>query len=447
MAATLGGMGSKKKRAALSLVLLVSAAVLVGTTPQNVLAQADTTCKLQLLKVRGEAPAVDSMDRFALARCVRAADSTSRENRLIQTRAEGLRLASMFFEIPEYHDEGRLAKDREIPGAELGPEAGIYASPFLGGFTRPAQIYEQGIPGTFAALVVVDTKPGETIPLSYSRLQLQTGLNCVWLYVDPPPAGMTVPSYLKQLRYSARVSHPAGGNACDRNAAKTAPPLPVVAVRSKRFSNDADYPPVARFDTDRDGHPIMSFRCLNAFCEIGVAAERDVRTPDRLNRPDPNKAEWDPVLGGDRKEIVKAWHDEQTLAVRGSDMIWHASEVKALLKPDSKAAEYDSADFHDHWKTVGTIELFEDVPATSKYFQWKLVKGDNEVQFRYDSPSGKWQVRIVPHGKPAVPWNFIVRTLHYDVTVPAINRFRWTEEDDGIWAPCGNACCKASAQQ
>lgn len=362
------------------------------------------------------------------------------------TRAEGLRLASMFFDVPEYHDEGRLAKIREEPNAELGPELGIFASPFLGGFVRPAQIYEQGIPGTFVALVVVDPKPSESIPESYARLQLQAGVNCVWLYVDPPPQGMSTHDYLNQLHYTARVSHPAADQPCDRTAPMS-PTLAVVPVRSNRFSNDSDYPAVARFDTDRGGRPIMSVRCLNAFCEIGVATETDVRTPDNLHRTNTNKAQWDPLIGGERRQIVKAWHDEQALAVRGPDNHWRASEVRARLEPNPQAAAYDSADFHGKWRTVGTIEIPKDVPTANKYYRWGLRKGSTEVQFRYNPHTTKWEVQILPpHNAPAVPWYFMERTVHYDVTLPAITRFRWTVEDDGIWAPCGNACCKASGQ-
>jgi hypothetical protein len=451
MVPALEAMGARTKCAARCLMLLVAAVGVVGINPHKMFAQtpplSDTTCKVELLKVRAETRAPDSaLARSNLSRCVRMADAANRERRLAQTKPEALRLATMFFDIPEYHDEGRLPKEREAPDAELGPLAGIFASPFLGGFTRPAQIYEQGVPGTLAALVVVDPQPGETIPKSYARLQLQPGVNCVWLYVDPPAAGANIPNYLAHLHYTARVSHPGPGMPCDRSVAMAAP-LSVVAVRSNRFSHDADVPAVARFDTDASGIPIMSFKCLNRFCEVGISTESDVRTPDRLARHDQTKAQWDPAVGGDRTVIVKAWHDEQALAVRGPDFVWRASDVRALIKPNPQAADYDAADFTDQWRTVGTIEIPKAVPATSKYYGWGLRQGDNVVQFKYDSPSGQWKVQIRPPTGATVPWYFIERTVHHDVTVPPIARFRWTLADDGIWAPCGNACCKASGQQ
>ena len=447
MMAALEANRSIRKYLAPSLMLLISTAGVLGAQRKPYAPPSDEGCKAEYIKIRMDS---SSTNRDALRLCVTRLDSASRASRLAQTRAEAMQLATMFFDIPEYHDEGRLAVDIERPGALLGPKLGIYASPFLGGFTRPAQIYEQGIPGILAALVIVEGKPGDPVPASYSRLQLQTGLNCVYLYVDPPAAGANVPNYLAHLHYTARVSHPTGG-ACDRSAAAAVPtPLSVVPVRSKRFSRDEDVPAVARFDTDVSGSPIMSVRCLNAFCEIGVTAEKYVRTPDNLNRPNQSEAVWDPVLGGDRKLIVKGWHDEQHLAVLGADYNWYSSDVKALIEPDSRAAEYDSADFHDQWRTVGVIQIDAPLPVTSKYYRWGLRQGRNKLEFRYNSknkPNPIWEAHIVQPKGGIVDWYSNVRTVHYDVTVPAITRFRWTEADDGVWAPCGNACCKATATQ
>lgn len=386
--------------------------------------------------------------RTNLILCTSRADEKDRQTRLGQTDAEAMRLAKMFFDIPEYHDEGRLPVDRDRPGALLGPLAGIYASPFLHGFTRPAQIYEQGIPGTFAAIVVVDEKPGATLPTSYTNLHLHAGMNCVWLYVDPPSDGITSPGYLANLHYTARVSRPAANGTCDRSAQMNI--LPVTAVRNNRFLDGNDYPPVARFDTDDRGRPVLAIRCLNAFCEIGVGGEPNVRTPDRLPRPDVNRAQWDPLRGASveqaRRQVVKGWHDEQTLAVRGADFIWRASDVRATIRPDPVAAQYDSADFHDNWRRVATIQINRDVPTSSKYFGWGLRRGDNDIEFKYDATVRKWQARLVRSGSQPIVWSVMKRTVHHDVTVPPIARFRWTGADDGVWAPCGNACCKAAAQ-
>lgn len=413
--------------------------------------QPDTSCRLEIERIRTAANAKDSATALkTLVPCTDTNDEKNRRIRLDQTDAEALRLARMFFDIPEYHDEGRLPVNRDVPGALLGPLAGIYASPFLHGFTRPAQIYEQGKPGILAAIVVVDEKPGVQLPPSYRNLQLQAGMNCIWLYVEPPSAGGSYAAYLANLRYSARLSHPASGGACDRSV-----PMPnslaVVAVTIQNFTADSDYPPVARFATDRQGNPILAFRCLNAFCEIGVGSEKDVRKPDGLGRPNPNIAQWDPAAADNpdqgRRQVIKGWHDEQTLAVRGADYRWRASDVTARITPIAGAAQYDSADFHNQWRRVARILIVGAVPTASKYHKWGLRTGVNHIEFQYDGAAGRWKAQLVRPDTPPVPWNTMVRIVHHDVAVPPIVRFRWTGADDGVWAPCGNACCKTDGTQ
>ena len=429
----------KSKSAKLAMLLAVFLSLGSGRS-----AAQDYTCRLQrdsALASPGNKAASE-----ALTRCTREADSAARERLLRRTESEARRLARTFFDIPEYHDEGRLPTDVERPGGELGPFAGIFASPFLAGFTRPAQIYEQGVPGTLAALVVVDTVDGALLPPSYAKLQLRGGLNCVWLYVNPPSTTHPVPpDYTRNLRWTARVN-PATAGVCDRRTAKDAVALPVTAVTDNKFSDDQSYLGVARFDTDAEHHPIFSFRCLNAWCEINVANPCDVRTPDALHRGNPCVAQWDqksPANDKGRREVVKGWHDEQLLAIRGSDYKWKATNVRALVKPYPPAATLDSIDYENEWQTVAIIEV-RNLTPDSKYFGWGLREGDNTLQYQFDGAAKQWKAQILPPIGGAVPWK-VHRVLHYDVTLPQTTRFRWTLADDAVWAPCGNGCCSSSA--
>ena len=56
-------------------------------------------------------------------------------------------MGRMYFLIPEYHDEQQF----QIGPNDFGPMVYIYASPFIGAFTRLSDIVEQGTYGTFAA--------------------------------------------------------------------------------------------------------------------------------------------------------------------------------------------------------------------------------------------------------------------------------------------------------
>jgi hypothetical protein len=445
--ATLRVEGGKRLNGLRPIVLLACAAGCLAIKARDALGQEDLSCKPEIQLLRNAKNAKDSLRlRTGVRVCTENDDEASRQRRLDRTNAEALRLAKMFFDLPEYHDEGRLPVGRDRTDELLGPVTGIYASPFLYGFTRPAQIYEQGTPGTLAALVVVDARPDAILPPSYTNLHLRAGMNCVWLYVNPPPAGTrsTDSNYLARLSYVASVSHPGPSGDCDRSARMYR--LHVVAVRNARFPDETNYPSVARFDTDQQGNPIMAFKCLNAFCEVGVRSEQEVRGPDNLVRRDAARAQWNPKAGANpdeaRQQVIKGWHDEQTLAVRGTDFKWRASNVRATIRPDPTAAHYDSADFHDNWRRVATVEINEDVPTDSKYFGWGLRKGANDIEFQYASAVGRWQARLVRSGSQPKPWKFMVRHVHRDVAVPPIVRFRWTGADDGVWAPCGNACCK-----
>jgi hypothetical protein len=348
----------------------------------------------------------------------------------------------MYFDIPEYHDEGRLPAGNDASGPLLGPVAGIYASPFLYGFTRRGQIIDQGVPGILAAIVVVNKEAWETMPTTYTNLRLTNGMNCVWLFVMGG-------------NYVAFVTHPDPGTPCDRKAGRPGGPpakpddgrLPVVAVQ-RSVGEESDYPAVARFDTDRNGNPILAFKCLDAFCEVGPSREADVRTPIGLTRQDPSRAKWrlpNPLATQyeARTRGIKGWHDEQALAIRDNQFRWRPSQVWATIIPVSGAASYDSASFHRTWQHVATVKIAGQVPVTSKYYDWGLRKGDNEVWFQFDG--GAWNAEI-RQGGVRTPLRYMKRTIHYDISVPPIVRFRWTGADDGIWAPCGNACCKAAGQ-
>jgi hypothetical protein len=377
--------------------------------------------------------AVDNA-RVSMFRCVDVADSTRFAIPLGHVELEGSRLTKGFFGIPEYHDEGRLP----TVGNQLGPMAHIYASPYLGTFARRQQIYEQGMPGMLAAIVVVDLVPGDTLPDTYKKnLRLDAGVNCVWLYLADTMPG---------TRYKAYVSTAAPSSPCDRNATKRGP-LQVVAVRHPAFTSSSDYPPVARFDVDVSGNlPVMAFKCLAAFCEVGPANPASVRAPWGLSRPDHNKAEWDvpaflPVSQAERRtRVIKGWHDEQYLSVRFNDR-WIRLNLRATLTPVPALDTLDASDFLNTWTRVATLTLQDNVQATSKYGKWGLTSGANEIWMQV--AGNVWSVQIRRGGTVVKTWIHVGRMLHFDAAVPPTARFRWTLMDDGIWVPCGNACCNS----
>lgn len=366
--------------------------------------------------------------------CANAADSVARWSSLALARPEMLRLARLSFEVPEYHDEGRLP----IGGDALGPYAGIFASPLMSGFTRRGQIYEHGRPGVLAAVVTVQRDDRSApLPDAYRALNLDYGLNCVWLHL-PAPTG----------DYVSYVS-PGTAAGCDRTKVPSnLAPLPV-AVHSPGGPH-GDYPAAARFDTDRTGRLVLGFKCLNAWCEAGTVNDRRrgpwttyARDEDAGSDGRPLQTR-EPEAGGKRVRQVKGWHDEQYLAVRDRQGYWRRTNIRASLVPDTRVAAYDKADFMNRWVRVATIEIHGDLPSDSKYYRWGLRTGRNQLWMRYDGTS--WAGQLRRRGEPAVPWRIIEGHKHYDVPVPAITRFRWTNRDEGAWAPCGTSCCKGDGE-
>jgi hypothetical protein len=386
--------------------------------------------------------------------CTDSVDNGLRQFRLDQTKGEALRLAQAFLDVPEYHDEGRLPAGNDPQGNPvLGPLAGIYASPFLHGFTRPGQIYEQGSRGTLAGIVVVQQQNGEEMPATYTALGLAFGLNCVWLYVDPPAQGVRSQTheylaYLKHLKYHAWVSQATGDPVkCDRTATMSSE-LPVTAVQVLDYGVDSAYLPAARFDIGTTGKLVLGLRCLNAFCEIGVESPQFVRLPNGVTRTAAGFRAIPPVrperIG--KRSSIKAWYDEQKLAIRDRQLYWRPSTVQAVITAEPAAATLDSVDYTNKWVRVATITISGELQDTSKYARWGFRPGSNflEFQFADTAQRNKWRARIVHPDSSFKMWHYMERTVHFDVSVPPIVRFRWTGIDDGVWAPCGNACCKAA---
>jgi len=461
--------------------VIVTTAVVMGclvTPVEVVVGQTDSTCASQILAFRNLKTPVEHADSVSVDRlraiqgmlaCQDTADDNAASRRRNGFNAESARLIKMYLEIPEYHDEGRLPAGSDGTGKLLGPVAAIYASPFLQGFTRSGQIIEHGFPGMLAAIVVVERRIGDNLPATYSNLFLRFGVNCIWLHLPPPAAATPYGKDVAKLPLSAYVSYagdpaecrqgwmgktlPAGFNFVIQNAVRG--PLPVVAVRDDAFRHPTDYPPVARFDTDASGNPVLGFKCLDAFCEVlprtttggPTQAWKAVRAPTGLAPVTGDRPMWSVPAGTQpaaaRVRVIKGWHDEQDLGVRDDNYVWRPSGVTATIVPNPGAAMLDSASFHARWHDVATITLHGDPPANSSYQKWGLQKGENTVNLGYNPARKLWLVRVLRPDGTYINWSHVKRTRHFDASVPATARFRWTGIDEGIWVPCGNACCQS----
>jgi hypothetical protein len=322
------------------------------------------------------------------------------------------RLGSIPWDIPEYHDEQRLSDGDQ----GFGPVANIYASPHLDGFKHVSQIADQRPPGLLVAVVVVDADAGARLPATYTRLGLRPRVNCLWLAFERGDPGRP---------WRGRISPSTQNGTCSRSEPTSN--LAVERTPVSGFPEHADYPPVGRFSEAEDGQPLLGVKCLNAWCEFGPPNFRP-KPPGHPNRS--------------RQGRIKGWHDEQLLAIR-TDAGVLVPGVRAALIPDSNLVRRGEGDFLNQWVPVATLYFPAD--PGPKYSRWGLSKGENLLELT-DS-AGVWRARITPEGGTPRKWLRVKRTPHDDAIVPGTARFRWTRSDDGVWVPCGQACCRTDGFQ
>lgn len=347
-------------------------------------------------------------------------DSIRRDSVIGALVPELRRMGILKSSIPEYHDEQRFPLwTQGVPGrntiagnAQFGPVVNLFASPFLDDFTRESQLFEHGTRGLLVAVVFVDAQGNaSSLPPIYQALRLTPGLNCLWL--SHPSAGM----------WGGSISPASSTGLCDREM----PPSRYMPLRVVRTTTPgatlADYPPVARFGESAEGVPLFGVKCLDGWCELG-----------------PNAGPWTlastPIPTSVPVRQIKGWYDEQWLAQR---------DASGILRPLMYAAVFPTRDVASH--TVGDygtavlsgiVYLYTNPPVGSKYYKWGLRQGENP--FFVQQSGGMWSMRI-GSGAGAVTLK-AHRMAHLDAGVPGTARWRYISLDDGVWVPCGQACCR-----
>ncbi len=322
-------------------------------------------------------------------------------------------LAQLPWSIPEYHDEQRFSA-----GGTYGPMAYLFASPFIGTFNYLWQVAGQGPHGLLAAVLLVDTPTSTTLPPEYANLHLKPGMNCVWLAnTTTDPASAAWRAYVNQANLAG---------ICDRSVA-LGPALAVVR-ETQPGMGPGDYPAAARFgEAATSRQALIGFRCLDGWCMVGPAGF----TPTPL-----------PVAGTTREDKIRGWYDEQHLAIRKPGGTMRPGPLARIIpypNLDSRSPAY-----YGVWRPAAKI-VFIDSPADTKYADWGLKQGENILEMRYVATSQKWEFHIKGNGTtvPDRPWTHQLVMPHLDAGVPGTARFRWTLADEGIWIPCGDACCHA----
>jgi hypothetical protein len=373
----------------------------------------------------------------AASDCAHIQDLKVKKQVMAMVRSELRRLGEVAMDIPEFHDEQRLAGDA---ANSLGPLAGVYASPYLGQFTQPWQMRGQGTPGVLAGLIVVVQQDNESLPQSYKDLKFQFGVNCI--YLEAKAGG-----------YDAWVVQPEVDQPCrDETGNVTLPAglLPLqVNIRQTGFSQ-SDMIPAARFLEDTQGRTVFGLPCLRAWCEVGIPGFTSVQrtycdwfTGNVPAVPCPTN----------REGVIPSWYDEQRLENR-SGTTWTASDIRGAIVPQPGIADHPASFFRDVLIHVANVYISDHPAVNGKLWKRGLRKGENKIELTHSTAQG-WHYKVTAQTYPLnaqqrlqlKPWRVLGPHKHYDAPVPGTTRWRFTVADPGIWGPCGGLCCDGDGIQ
>jgi hypothetical protein len=331
-------------------------------------------------------------------------------------------------EIPEYTDDQRLTDSLDT----YGPYAYTFPAIDLGSRNAPADFASIG---GAVAIIYVDTTFGAQLPSTYRALNLVQGPNCVYLKYS---AG----AWLGFVRASA-----ATGTPCPSVSTDPAVPIPVIAIQSPAFPGPNNVPAVARFHegvrsvgSGQIPQPLFGVKCADRWCILTPAGSAPLAEPHYGNHP--NQRPW----------AARGWADAQKLAVLNPATPGHVTlgTKRASLIPGPAADFNDSTDYViGQWYHAATV-YFPSAPVHLKYTQrWMFKQGENKIYIRHNGPND-WSARIRKTGGPFCSfltcWQPLaaVREAHPGVLIPPTARFRWLEDDEGIWVRCADGCCTVS---
>jgi hypothetical protein len=331
--------------------------------------------------------------------------------------------------IPEYTDDQRLTDSLD----SYGPYAFTYPAVSLATRNSPTDFTTIG---EAVAIIHVDTVAGATLPTTYRVLNLVAEANCVYLKFA---AGNWVAF--------VRAAQPTG-TPCPIVGTDPAPAIPVTAIQSTSFPGPQNVPAVARFHEGVRGlgpaqisQPLFGVKCADRWCILTPAGSTPLPSPHAgLN---PMQRPWS----------VPGWGDAQRLAEMSTANPAHVTlgSKRASIIPGPATLFNDSTQFViGTWYHAATV-YFPIEPTAAKYAdRWQLRRFGNKIYIRHNGPND-WSARIQRHDGFLCGiikcWQPLraSRDPHPNLSIPASARFRWFEDDEGVWVRCADGCCTVSA--
>ena len=371
-----------------------------------------------------------------------------------------LSLAREITNVPEFHDCQRF-----INHASRGPQ---YDSLYAVFASRDLKTLGQdldrlyGLPSLMSApgggTRAIGLPAAEIMSLggTYPALGIMPGFNCLYFFRDSTELDNGVPVLKAKM-------HPVGPR--ERDCAKTVDVVPlygkVLIVRKDTASGftDDDFPPVARWDQDRnsDEHYI-GIKCGPAWCEVGDTGFVSSPTYDRRDLPPRER----------RVHRIKGWYDEQILAQHFEGKTYPYGSL-ARIVPHPMLGTFTRDTFAGRWVHVATAIMPADPGHYAKKMNYEA--GENRLYLCMGIPCGvpdslqliaqqKMSAKKLPLPDASemfwaaiVSASGITRMTHVvrkdhsgledrlKLSIVATARWRWILDDETNWIRCDEGCC------
>jgi hypothetical protein len=299
---------------------------------------------------------------------------------------------------------------------------------------------------------------------NYQSLNITTGFNCVYMYM----AGSSREARIVgsgSTEGDCRAERPV-------DATLLAEPLLEVKVNSTAglALTDTVIPPVARWDRDPNNDQYyFGVKCGAAWCEVGAQGfASSTSILDRLNAAAASSG----LTSGQRsRHAVKAWYDEQYLAVMsGGKAI--PSKIKGTVIPD--VGLITPISFDNNWVPVVRVLLDTTLQGNNPYKDKLNLAHTPPGQYNVvalchsttgcpgmDTPptctSPAYQTAASMSGQPQNWYAKITRVdshVEYHCVIarsppssiasaiPRSARWHFLDDDDIIWQWCPSGCCE-----
>jgi hypothetical protein len=201
-----------------------------------------------------------------------------------------------------------------------------------------------------------------------------------------------------------------------------------------------------RFGESDKYAPLIVLRCGKGECFIGPQAGFTLPSLPTGTATPP---------GVNQQSTIRLWSDNQRLALDENGVL--RPKIPAVIIPITgiEKKHRKNGDFNNVFVPMAWVWL-DNVPTNSKYdhdannWGYGFKQHWNLVSVGYDTSAKVWMAQIQAVSDDFKDAAGLAHTLpvgntDHQVDMPGTSRFAWSANDDGLWMPCDQGCCRVSA--